>query len=73
MNAIKFKTNLKCDGCISAIKPGMNAIKRIESWKVFLDDQNKTLEVNFEDSDEKEIINEVKSVVTKSGYDIEKL
>ena len=73
MNAIKFKTNLKCDGCINAIKPGMNTIKGIGSWKVFLDDQNKTLEVNFEDSDEKEIINEVKSVVTKSGYDIEKL
>ncbi|MBU8892376.1 MAG: cation transporter [Bacteroidales bacterium] len=73
MNTIKFKTNLKCDGCINTIKSVMNTITGIELWTVFIDDKDKTLEVNFEDSDEKEIINAVQSAITKSGYEIEKL
>ena len=73
MKSIKFKTNLKCDGCINAIKPGMDAIKEIESWKVFLEAQDKTLEVDFEDSDENELLSLIQDAVTKAGYNIEKL
>ena len=73
MNTIKFKTNLKCDGCINAIKPGMDTITGIKSWEVFLDVQDKILEVDYDDSSEEEIINTVQNAVTKAGYDIEKL
>jgi copper chaperone CopZ len=73
MKSIKFKTNLKCDGCINAIKPGMDAIKEIESWKVFLDDHDKTLEVDFENSDEIELTSLIRDAFTKAGYNIEKL
>ncbi|MCK5169613.1 MAG: heavy-metal-associated domain-containing protein [Bacteroidales bacterium] len=73
MKSIKFKTSLKCDGCINAIKPGIDAIKEIESWKVLLDTQDKTLEVNFKDSDENELSSLIQDAVTKAGYNIEKL
>lgn len=73
MKSIQFKTNLKCNGCINAIKPNIEAIKDIKSWRVFLDVQEKTLEVDFENSTEDEIANAVQKVVKEAGYHIEKI
>ncbi len=73
MKSVQFKTNLKCKGCINAIKPNMEAIKEIESWRVFLDVQKKTLEVDFDNISEDEISIAVQDAVTKAGYNIEKL
>jgi copper chaperone CopZ len=73
MKSIQFKTNLKCNGCINAIKPNIEAIKDIKSWRVFLDVQEKTLEVDFENSTEDEIANAVQKVVKEAGYIIEKM
>jgi copper chaperone CopZ len=73
MKSIQFKTNLKCNGCINAIKPNIEAIKEIKSWRVFLDVQEKTLEVDFENSTEEEIANAVQKVVKEAGYIIEKM
>lgn len=73
MQTLKFKTSLKCNGCVNAIKPGIDAIKEIKSWRVFLDVQDKTLEVDFDDSSEIEITNKVQKILTKAGYLIEKI
>ncbi|WP_025763320.1 heavy-metal-associated domain-containing protein [Dyadobacter tibetensis] len=45
MNNLKFKTNLKCDGCVQAIKPALDQDNKISSWEVDLADPNKTLTV----------------------------
>jgi len=73
MKSIQFKTNLKCNGCVNAIKPNIEAIKEIKSWRVFLDVQEKTLEVDFENSTEDEIANAVQKAVKEAGYIIEKI
>lgn len=74
MQTLRFKTSLKCNGCVNAIKPGVEAIKEIKSWRVFLDVQDRTLEIDFENpSEEEEISNAVRSVVKKEGYTIEQL
>lgn len=72
MQTLRFKTNLKCNGCIQAITPGMNEITEISSWKVFLDDPDKILEVNHQ-NDEKELSEKVINAVSKAGYSIEKV
>ena len=73
MKSIKFKTNLKCNGCIEAIKPGIEAIDGIESWRVFLDIQDKILEVDFTDLSEEELTNAIITAVSNAGYKIEKI
>ena len=34
MNTLKFKTNVKCGGCIATITPHLNQVKGIVSWNV---------------------------------------
>jgi len=72
MKTLKFKSSLKCNGCVNAIKPGMEAIDDIKSWRVFLDVADKIIEVET-DGDEEKITNEVENAVTKAGYKIELL
>lgn len=73
MQTLRFKTSLKCNGCVQAIKPGMESITEIDSWRVFLDIQDRILEVDFNESDDSDIANKVIDTVKKAGYSIEKL
>jgi len=73
MQTLKYKTNLKCNGCVNAIKPSVDNIKGIKSWRVFLDVQEKTLEVDIDSNSENEISIAVQDAVTKAGYIIEKI
>jgi copper chaperone CopZ len=66
MESLKFKTSLKCNGCINAIKPGLEKLEGIESWTVDLASPDKTLTVVAERSSTEDIINAVK----KAGYHI---
>ena len=72
MKRLRFKSSLKCNGCINAIKPGMEAIDDINAWRVFLDVEDKIIEVET-NGDEETIANSVQEVITKAGYTIEKL
>jgi len=40
-----FKTNIKCGGCVSKVKPGLDAIKEIKSWNVDLASPERLLSV----------------------------
>jgi copper chaperone len=73
MKSIQFKTNLKCNGCVDAIRPNIEAIKEIKSWRVFLDVQEKTLEVDYDTISENEISVAIQNAVTKAGYIVEKI
>ncbi len=72
MKRLRFKSSLKCNGCVNAIKPGLEAIKDIKLWRVFLDVEDKVIEVET-DKDEEAVANSVQQVVTNAGYIIERL
>jgi len=66
---LKFKSNLKCEGCVQAITPSVNALKGVISWKVDLTSRPAILEVEADAVTVEEIINAVK----QAGYKIELL
>jgi len=63
METIKFKTNIKCGGCIAAVTPFLTADNGIEKWEVDLQSADRILSVETEKSAE-----EVADVVKKAGY-----
>ena len=67
MNTLRFKTSLKCNGCVSKVTPSLNEIKGIKNWKVEFTVPQSTLEVETDEDIEQEIIDAVK----KAGYTIE--
>ncbi len=66
MNQYKFKTNIKCGGCIAAVKPHLDSNVKIKEWKVDTENPEKILTVTGELSEE-----EVRSLVEKAGYKAE--
>ena len=67
MDTLKFKTNLKCAGCMYAIKPFMDNIEGVKSWDVNLDDPEKTVTVENESA----TVEEIKEAIGKAGYNAE--
>ncbi|MBB6502437.1 heavy-metal-associated domain-containing protein [Pedobacter cryoconitis] len=45
METLKFKTNIKCGGCIATVTPHLNAMTDLEEWKVDTDVADKVLTV----------------------------
>jgi len=73
MQSLKFKTNLKCNGCVNAIKPRLEGIKEIKSWHVDLENPDRIVEIiPVELADDKltdKIINEIE----QAGYTAQKI
>jgi len=69
METLKFKTSLKCGGCIKAITPGLDSMKTIEKWSVDLENPDKVLEVQASEDISDQVIESVK----KAGYLISQL
>ncbi len=69
MGKFKFKTNINCNSCKTAIRPFLDNEPRISKWDVNLDSQQKILTVESEDIGSKEVI----ELVTSAGYRIEEL
>ena len=61
---IIFNTTLKCGGCVAAVKPGLDALKNIESWQVDLSKPVKTVTVIADDN----AIPDIENVFKKAGY-----
>jgi copper chaperone len=45
METLKFKTNIKCGGCIAAVTPHLNQLSEIERWSVDTENPEKVLTV----------------------------
>ena len=45
METLKFKTNIKCGGCIATVTPFLDAKEEISSWAVNTDSPDKILTV----------------------------
>jgi len=68
MNTQKFKTNIKCMGCISTVTPFLNKTVGENNWQVDLQDPNRILTVSEEESTD-----EVEKAVKDAGFTIEKV
>jgi len=69
MKILRFKTSLKCGGCVNAITPGLNTLPEIEKWNVDLENPDKVLEVEAS----KDISQTIMDSVKKAGYQISQL
>jgi len=69
METLRFKTSLKCGGCVKAITPGLESLIKIEKWSVDLESTDKVLQVEAAE----DITDEVMESVKKAGYLISRL
>ena len=67
MYTLKFKTNIKCGGCIATVTPYLNQVKGIISWNVDTIDPKKIITVETEGISAEEIT----SVMRTAGYQAE--
>lgn len=65
METLKFKTNIKCGGCITTVTPFLNDIPEISKWEVDIDNPEKILTVEGSDQLTAET---VVSKLEKAGY-----
>lgn len=64
METIKFKTNVKCGGCIEKITPGLNNLNGINKWSVDTTTPDKILTIQGENLKNSEIM----ATLEKVGY-----
>lgn len=67
MNTLKFKTNVKCGGCIASVTPYLNQAKGIVNWNVDTTDPLKIMTVETEGINAEEIT----SIMKTAGYQAE--
>lgn len=68
METIKFKTTIKCSGCIAKVTPHLNEALGEDNWGVDITDPSKVLTVL---GDKNETL--IRSAVEKAGYKAERL
>jgi len=70
METLKFKTNIKCGGCIAAVTPHLNKLSAIEKWEVDTQNPDKILTVEG-----KQGINtdQIIDTLEEAGYKAEKI
>jgi copper chaperone CopZ len=61
-----YRTNLRCAGCLDAIRPHLNALPGIKSWNVDLERTDKPLTVEGENTDS----DQVRTAMKKAGYEL---
>lgn len=67
MKTLKFKTTIKCSGCLAKVTPFLNEEQSIEKWDVNIYTPEKTLTVETTNEDAEKII----KAVEKAGFQIE--
>lgn len=66
---LKFKSNIKCGGCVATVTPHLNGEKTIEKWNVDLQSPERFLTVEGSELNEELIREKVK----QAGFTIEKV
>ena len=56
MASVKFKTNIKCGGCVNTVTPFLEQESGILNWKVDLTDASRLLTVELEPGQSPEIV-----------------
>jgi len=68
METLKFKTTIKCMGCVSKATPFLNEVAGSENWKVDVNNPYKVLEVA---TDGNTSISDVVKAVQEAGFKAE--
>ena len=69
MKTIKFKTTIKCGGCVAKVTPFLNDEPTIEKWEVNINSPEKILTVESNNGDAEQVI----KAVEKAGFEIESI
>ncbi len=64
MEIVKFKTNIKCGGCVATVTPYLDQESSIEDWQVATDSPDKVLTVSGKDLDPQRI----KNLLKEAGF-----
>jgi copper chaperone len=65
METLKFKTNIKCGGCIATVTPFLDKLPEISKWEVDTNNPDKVLTVEGDDKlDAETVIDTLK----EAGY-----
>lgn len=67
METLKFKTNIKCIGCVAKVTPFLNNEMEIKKWEVDILNPEKILTVKVNNNDSKKII----EAIEKAGFKAE--
>jgi copper chaperone len=67
MEAVKFKTNIKCNACVDKVTPFLDETIGKGNWEVDLQNPNRILTVTSEEADK------VPQALQKAGYKGEQL
>jgi copper chaperone len=70
METLKFKTNIKCGGCITTVTPYLNEVAGTDKWEVDTQGPEKVLTVN---GDAAALSGEIVKALAKAGYTAEQL
>lgn len=70
MDNLKFKTTIKCTGCLAAVKPYLDQLAGEDHWEVDLQNSDKILTVS---ASEKATAERVAAVLQEAGYKAEPL
>ncbi len=69
MKTLKFKTNIKCDGCLAKVTQSLNQAAGQDNWEVDIQVPEKILTIAGDDIDENAIV----SAVNGAGYTAERI
>jgi copper chaperone CopZ len=69
METMKFKTNIKCSGCVATVTPHLDKVAGKENWEVDLQSPDKTLVVA---SDKPLSEEDIITAMREAGYKAEK-
>jgi copper chaperone len=70
---VKFQTSFQCNGCVQRVKPHLDSISEVESWKVDVQNSKRVLKVRVPATDKDAVSQKVIQAVEKEGYEAEKL
>jgi len=68
METLKFKTNIKCGGCIATVTPHLDALQNVDQWAVDTTVADKILTVHV---NENALPGSVITTLKKAGFDAE--
>ena len=69
METLRFKTNIKCAGCIATVTPKLNEKVGGGNWDVDIENPDKILTVRLDDVNESDVI----TAVEDAGFKAQKL
>jgi len=68
MESIKFKTDIKCMGCVAKVTPHLDEIVGKQNWEVDITNPSKILTVGGDANETK-----IKEAIQRAGYKAERI